>query len=75
MNWKLSPNNTAGMLGSCSWGYFLNDDERVLLSLQSVGSAAPKTGDMLKGPPQPKFYEAVTVTEQTSSEEDKQGIP
>ncbi|KAK9916535.1 hypothetical protein WJX75_003833 [Coccomyxa subellipsoidea] len=30
-----------------------------------VGSAAPKTGDMMMGPPQAKFYEAVTITEQT----------
>ncbi|EIE26351.1 hypothetical protein COCSUDRAFT_32145 [Coccomyxa subellipsoidea C-169] len=30
-----------------------------------VGSAAPKTKEMLMGPPQPKFYEAVTLTEQT----------
>ncbi|CAL8466628.1 g6164 [Coccomyxa elongata] len=30
-----------------------------------VGSAAPKTGDMLMGRPVAKFYEAVTMTEQT----------
>ena len=34
-------------------------------ALQAVGPAASKTGDMLQGPPTPRFYEAVTVTEQT----------
>lgn len=33
--------------------------------MQAVGPAASKTGDMMMGPPTPKFYEAVTVTEQT----------
>lgn len=35
------------------------------VQLQPVGSAAPKTGDMLMGRPMAKFYEAVTMTEQT----------
>lgn len=33
--------------------------------MQPVGLAAPKTGDMLTGRPVAKFYEAVTMTEQT----------
>ncbi len=32
---------------------------------KAVGPAASKTGDMMRGPPVAKFYEAVTVTEQT----------